>query len=121
MHSSCSLGSPMTDTNTLACCKSPETSARVTVTPVVLTRGSRSSNRIVSLATSRTASATRASRWAFMSHFHLAVDELGHRVPPQRLGDLLQGAAHVSGLGPDHRHAQDRHLPLLLRLDLRHG
>src|SRR4051812_36479128 len=107
----------MIDTNTLACCRSPDTSARVTVTP--LTRGSRSSNRMVSLATSRIASAMRARRCVFISDVHcplstvrrpppnfggqrtadsgqvlsdlqLVIDELRHGMPPQRLHDVLQ-------------------------------
>src|SRR6266852_3060821 len=93
MVNCCSDGDPMSETKILACCKSPETSARVTVTP--FTRGSRSSKRIVSLATSRTASATRARRWVFMqlgsrSNQQLMVEQFRHRVATQRLNDLFQ-------------------------------
>ena len=58
--SCCSFSVPMTDTNTLQCWRSPDTSARVTVTP--FTRGSLRSNRMALAAVSRTTSATRASR-----------------------------------------------------------
>jgi cytochrome c553 len=37
MVSCCSFSVPMTETNTFACCKSPDTSARVTVTPRLVT------------------------------------------------------------------------------------
>src|SRR5271168_2557634 len=113
MHNSCSLGVPMTDTKILACCKSADTSARVTVT--FLTRGSCNSNRMVSLATSRITSATRAKRCVFMvvpqvrtdktvratapwaghscpawSNFHLVVEQLRHGVRAQGLHYLPQ-------------------------------
>src|SRR5262245_62736120 len=129
-HRSCSFGLPITDTYTLACCRSPDTSARVTVTP--LTRGSRSSNRIVWLATSRTASATRANRCVFMVrapwgkessvllHVEVVAHQLGHRVAPQRLDDLLQGGADMAGLVAHHRESQDRHLAVVQRPDLGH-
>src|SRR5215207_4679253 len=87
----------MTETNTLACCRSAETSARVTV--VNLIRGSRTSNRIASLATSRMASATRARRWCFIGggseqraiDGRLGGNELRDRVTPEGVGDGLQG------------------------------
>src|SRR5947199_5906161 len=105
MHNCCSFGSPITDTYTLACCKSPDTSARVTVTR--LTRGSRSSNRIVSLATSRTASATRASRCVFMgpsprSDLDLVVQQFRHRVDPEGGHDLLERGLYVTRLVTHH-------------------
>src|SRR5438552_8987293 len=114
MHRFCSWGEPMMDTYTLACWRSPDISARVTVTP--LTRGSRSSKRMVSLATSRTTSATRARRCVFIALFsvrdrppsqqasgrhcsptlrllgrlniHLVIDELCHGSSTQSLHDL---------------------------------
>src|SRR5690348_3422709 len=131
MHRSCSFGVPMTDTKTLACCKSPDTSARVTVT--FLIRGSFSSNRIVSLATSRITSATRASRCVFMDPFapvadapgspryirlarlyvELVVEQLGDRVAPQGGDDLLQGATDMARLVADDGHAEDRELAVV--------
>src|SRR5216684_1560950 len=105
----------MTETNTLACCKSPETSVRVTVTP--LTRGSRNSKRMVSLATSRITSATRANRCAFISqslHFHLVIDKLGHRMRSQRLHDFGEDGADRLGFVTYHRHAQDGELAVIL-------
>src|SRR4051794_37911013 len=119
----------MTETKILACCKSAETSARVTVT--ILTRGSCISNRIVSAATSRMASATRASRWVFMVgnpaqeedqaispwprgcglgaaanrsalNFHVMVQQLRYRVAAQGGDDLLEDRPHVMGFVADH-------------------
>src|SRR5579884_60832 len=109
----------MIETYTLACCKSPDTSARVTVTN--FTRGSRSSNRIVSLATSRTASATRARRWVFMMlYFHLVIEQFRHRMPTQGRDDLLESRANVLRLVADHRHSQHNKLAMILRLYLGH-
>src|SRR3954452_10955613 len=88
---------------------------------------------MVSLATSRIASATRASRKVFMrllipvpcwlgrpSHFDFVIDELGHGVTAERLNNLLQGSPHRPGLVADHGHAEHRQLTLVLRLDLGH-
>ena len=61
-----SFSDPITETYTLACCKSPEVSTRVTV--MFLTRGSRTSNKIVEAATSRMTSETRSSRCDFMKN-----------------------------------------------------
>src|SRR5437764_11271145 len=111
MQRFCSRGEPITETKTLACCRSPDTSARVTVTP--LTRGSRSSKRIVSLATSRMASETRARRCIFMMvgpcrsgvppdlHFQLVVQKLGRRLPSQGFHDFVQRSTHVVALVAD--------------------
>src|SRR5262245_48730877 len=134
MHSFCSCSVPMIETYTLACCKSPDTSARVTVTP--LTRGSRSSNRIVSLATSRITSETRASRCAFMPRspvrrrpvafcpsaldVDLMIDELRHRVILERPDDLVEGGPYVADFIAHHRKTQDGELAVILFLDLRH-
>src|SRR5579871_2984412 len=106
----------MTETKTLACCKSPDTSARVTVTH--LTRGSRSSNRIVSLATSRTTSVTRANRYGFMAafldswwmaaaSFHLVIQQFRRRMPPNFIDDTVQGGTNVAGRRAHQRDAQN--------------
>src|SRR5262245_26171643 len=124
-----SRSEPMTDTYTLACCKSADTSARVTV--VNLIRGSLSSNRIASLATSRMASATRASRWCFMAvnrppgsehraqDFRLGGHELGHRVRPQGVADLFECRLHCPGLVGHRRDAEDDHLVVVAGVHLR--
>src|SRR5262249_33784710 len=121
--SSASFGEPITETYTLACCRSPETSVRVTVT--FLTRGSRSSKRMVSLATSRMTSATRASRCSFMagpprSYFEFVVEQLGRGVGPECLDDLAQSHLDVMRLVADLGHPQDGQLAAVLGLDLRH-
>src|SRR3954454_883716 len=123
MQRFCSRGEPITETKTFACCRSPDTSARVTVTP--FTRGSRSSNRIVSLATSRIASATRARRCVFMvassrgpSHVQLVVEQLRDRVDAERLYDLLERLPDVAVLDADHGHAQHHQLPVVQGVDL---
>src|SRR5579883_463085 len=116
----CCLSVPMTETYTLACCKSPDTSARVTVTN--FTRGSRSSNRMVSLATSRMASATRARRWVFMVlYFHLEIEKFRHGMPAQGGEDLLESRANVLRLVTDHCQSQYHELAMVLRLHLGHG
>src|ERR1700722_18526338 len=133
MHSACSFGVPITDTNTLACCKSPATSARVTVT--FLTRGSRNSNRIVSLATSRMTSETRARRCCFMLgpisakpqaakdrkrlNFHFVGDQFRHGMAAQGLHDLAQRRFQMVRFVAHHRHAQDRQLAVVELLHLR--
>src|SRR5205814_8067838 len=105
---------------TLACCRSAETSVRVTVTP--LTRGSRISNRMVSAATSRMTSATRAVRWAFMATLYLDLvsQKLRDRVDAQGLSDLAERHLDAVDLGADHGDAQLRQLAVVLVLDLRH-
>src|SRR5262245_47887824 len=116
-HSACSLALPMIEMKTFACCRSLVTSARVTVTP--LTRGSFISNRIVSVATSRITSRTRARRWAFMRClFHLAADKLRDRVASERLGDALEHVAHVLAVPPNHRETQDQRARVVELLDL---
>src|SRR6266545_1861391 len=126
MQSSCSRGEPMSETYTLACCRSPDTSVRVTVT--ALTRGSRNSNRMVSLATSRTTSATRASRCAFMASpppaplvsldLKFVVEQFRGRVRAQRLDDLAQRPFDRVGHVTDHRKPQDGEPVIVLGLDL---
>src|SRR5262245_14531174 len=125
-----SRSEPMTETNTLACCRSAETSARVTV--VNLIRGSFNSNRMASLATSRMASATRARRWCFISqpragsehraqHLGLGRDELGDRVGPQGVADLFErplDRGHLVRHGGD---PKDDHLVIVLGLDFGRG
>src|SRR5262245_43178051 len=116
-HSACSLAEPMIETKTLACCRSLVTSARVTVTP--LTRGSFISNRIVSLATSRITSRTRARRWAFIqSLFHLATDVLRDRMAFQRLCDSLERASPVLAVPTDHGEPQNQRARVVEFLDL---
>src|SRR5712692_10233777 len=140
-QSCCSPAVPMTETYTLACWRSPETSLRVTVTP--FTRGSRNSKRIVSLATSRTTSATRANRWGFISairgftppallgpyrppnknnlNLELIVNQFGHRVASQRLQDLRKVFAYLAAFVAHHRQTQDGKLTVILGLHLCHG
>src|SRR4051812_42287066 len=121
MHSCCSFGEPIKDTKILACCKSAETSVRVTVTP--LTRGSCNSNKIVSAATSRTTSATRAVRCAFMvlpSNLDLVFQKLRHGVDAQCLGNLPQRHLDAVDLRPDHGDTQNRQLAMVLMLNLGH-
>src|SRR5262245_25523196 len=123
----------MIDTKTLACCRSPDTSARVTVTP--FTRGSFSSNRMVSLATSRMTSRTRARRWVFIQgqpwslavpgdrilHVQFTINEFRHRVPAQRLGDDLQRVADRLHLAADQGEPQHRASVLVQRIHLSGG
>src|SRR5690242_20434171 len=110
MHNSCSLAVPMMETKTLACCKSADTSARVTVTP--FTRGSCISNRIVSLATSRITSETLARRCVFMvpqvylERFDLMIHQLGHGMYAEGFDDLPQSGLHVVRFIANHRQAE---------------
>src|SRR5260370_34994156 len=133
MHKCCSPGVPMTDTKILACCKSPETSTRVTVTPFM--RGSRNSKIIVSLATSRTTSATRARRCVFMEllehlgersrivgfhgglspparliHFNRVIQHFGHWVRLQSRQHLAQDLSHMTALVADRAESYPHHL-----------
>src|SRR5262249_4911572 len=52
--------------------------------------------------------------------FHLVIQELRHRMHPQRLHDLAQGCLHVVRLVADHGHAQHGTLTIVLFLDVRH-